>query len=177
MPCNLFSWMARPHTRSYDDGGRMTSSVYNNGITATHTGREWDEELELYHFRARMYDPLTGRFCTRDPIQSPDVPLEAYTYVLGHPTGFFDPSGMRRVRPRTARPKRPVCCTFKQIWTSTIWSESVQCEEGRSPLSCCSSRAGRPLNFGNSPPRWPRKKNFGRSKNLWKQGSVLCKRM
>ncbi|KAA5535423.1 RHS repeat-associated core domain-containing protein, partial [Roseiconus nitratireducens] len=34
----------------------------------TYTGREWDQELELYHFRARMYDPKAGRFIGRDPI-------------------------------------------------------------------------------------------------------------
>lgn len=33
-----------------------------------YTGREWDADLALYHYRARMYDPYSGRFCSRDPI-------------------------------------------------------------------------------------------------------------
>jgi len=32
------------------------------GNRYTYTGREWDEELSLYHYRARMYDPIAGRF-------------------------------------------------------------------------------------------------------------------
>ena len=34
----------------------------------TYTGREWDETLVLYHYRARMYDSISGRFMGRDPI-------------------------------------------------------------------------------------------------------------
>ena len=33
----------------------------------TYTGREWDETLGLYHFRARMYDSVSGKFLGRDP--------------------------------------------------------------------------------------------------------------
>ena len=36
-------------------GSVQTSSVENNRYT--YTGREWDEGLALYHYRARMYDP------------------------------------------------------------------------------------------------------------------------
>ncbi len=32
------------------------------------TGREWDEEIGLYHYRARYYDPVVGRFLSEDPI-------------------------------------------------------------------------------------------------------------
>lgn len=38
------------------------------GNRYTYTGREWDEELGLYHYRARMYDSFSGRFLGRDPI-------------------------------------------------------------------------------------------------------------
>ena len=44
---------------------RTTSAEYNRYL---YTGREWDETLSLYHFRARMYDSESGRFCSRDPI-------------------------------------------------------------------------------------------------------------
>src|SRR6056297_1175347 len=50
-----------------DGGGTVLGgSAYGNRYT--YTGREWDDELGLYHFRARMYDPVAGRFCSRDPI-------------------------------------------------------------------------------------------------------------
>ena len=33
-----------------------------------YTGREWDAASELYHYRARQYDPETGKFLQEDPI-------------------------------------------------------------------------------------------------------------
>ncbi|MBX3418715.1 MAG: RHS repeat-associated core domain-containing protein [Pirellulaceae bacterium] len=47
------------------NGTLRTTSLYNNRYT--YTGREWDPDLNLYHFRARLYDPIAGRFITRDP--------------------------------------------------------------------------------------------------------------
>jgi RHS repeat-associated protein len=34
----------------------------------TYTGREWDQGLSLYHYRARMFDAQSGRFTSRDRI-------------------------------------------------------------------------------------------------------------
>jgi RHS repeat-associated protein len=48
------------------NGTARSSSTYANRYT--YTGREWDAELRLYHFRARWYDPATGGFVTRDPL-------------------------------------------------------------------------------------------------------------
>jgi RHS repeat-associated protein len=43
-----------------------TESSYNNRYM--YTGREWDQSLQMYHYRARMYDANLGRFCSKDPI-------------------------------------------------------------------------------------------------------------
>jgi RHS repeat-associated protein len=48
------------------NGTVRSSSPYANRYT--YTGREWDAELRLYHFRARWYDPATGGFVSRDPL-------------------------------------------------------------------------------------------------------------
>jgi RHS repeat-associated protein len=48
------------------NGTVRTSSTYANRYT--YTGREYDAELNLYHFRARWYDPATGGFVSRDPL-------------------------------------------------------------------------------------------------------------
>ncbi|MBX3417067.1 MAG: RHS repeat-associated core domain-containing protein [Pirellulaceae bacterium] len=48
------------------NGTLRTTSLYNNRYT--YTGREWDPDFNLYHFRARLYDPIAGRFITRDPL-------------------------------------------------------------------------------------------------------------
>lgn len=37
-------------------------------IGAYYKGRDWDNELELYFYRSRSYDPLNGRFIQKDPI-------------------------------------------------------------------------------------------------------------
>jgi RHS repeat-associated protein len=51
----------------YDPSGTVrSSSTYANRYT--YTGREHDAELNLYHFRARWYDPATGGFVSRDPL-------------------------------------------------------------------------------------------------------------
>ncbi|GAB5404837.1 MAG: hypothetical protein Aurels2KO_30680 [Aureliella sp.] len=47
-------------------GTILTSSAQNNRYT--YTGREWDQTISLYHYRARMYDASLGRFCSKDPI-------------------------------------------------------------------------------------------------------------
>lgn len=63
------------------------------GNRYTYTGREWDEELSLYHYRARMYDPAAGRFLGRDPIGYVGSPWNLYEYVNGRPLIFVDPNG------------------------------------------------------------------------------------
>ncbi len=47
-------------------GTARTTSAENNRYT--YTGRAFDSKLGLYHYRARMYDSVAGRFCSRDPI-------------------------------------------------------------------------------------------------------------
>ena len=50
----------------------------------------------LYYLRARWYDPSTGRFTSRDPLNgSPDAPasLNAYAYARANPLAMSDPSG------------------------------------------------------------------------------------
>ncbi len=44
----------------------IANSAYAN--TFTYTGRRFDFETEIYHFRARMYDAKLGRFVGRDPL-------------------------------------------------------------------------------------------------------------
>ncbi len=46
----------------------VTLQNSNIAIRHTYTGREWDNDIQQYHYRARMYDPALGRFCSRDPI-------------------------------------------------------------------------------------------------------------
>jgi RHS repeat-associated protein len=60
------------------------------------TGEQWDASTGLVYLRARYYDPVTGRFLTKDPhpgsIYQPQT-LNPYVYVLNNPVNDRDPSG------------------------------------------------------------------------------------
>jgi RHS repeat-associated protein len=70
------------------NGTVRSSSTYANRYT--YTGREWDSELRLYHFRARWYDPATGGFVSRDPLGYVDG-MSLYRGYFG--VDGVDPSG------------------------------------------------------------------------------------
>jgi RHS repeat-associated protein len=54
---------------------------------------EWkDPETGLYNLRARWYEPTTGAFLTRDPVEQ--ATNEAYSYASGNPYLYTDPLGL-----------------------------------------------------------------------------------
>ena len=53
---------------SYDAYGNILESPGTVEQPYTYTGREFDSESGLYYYRARYYDPATGRFLQEDPI-------------------------------------------------------------------------------------------------------------
>jgi RHS repeat-associated protein len=54
------------------------------------TGRRLDGETGLLYYRYRYHDPETGRFLSRDPV---DSGMNRYEYVAGNPLTFVDPMG------------------------------------------------------------------------------------
>jgi RHS repeat-associated protein len=60
----------------------------------SYTGREWDEETGLYFYRARYYDPMVGRFISKDPIGFAGGDVNLYGYVQNNPVNWVDPSGL-----------------------------------------------------------------------------------
>lgn len=74
-----------------DQGGTVVgSSAVGNPFLFT--GREYDAEIGLYHYRARAYDPEAGRFLQRDPLGYVDG-LGLYQYASASPARLFDPLG------------------------------------------------------------------------------------
>jgi RHS repeat-associated protein len=57
------------------------------------TGREYDLETGFYHYRARYYDPATGRFLSEDPLGFAAGDTNLARYVLNSPTNYRDPTG------------------------------------------------------------------------------------
>lgn len=59
--------------------------------TVTYTGREWDDELRLFHFRSRFYNPKAGYFISEDPILRTNL----YIYVNNNTHKYIDPFGLK----------------------------------------------------------------------------------
>jgi RHS repeat-associated protein len=55
------------------------------------TGREFYKETGLYYYRARYYDPIEGRFISKDPFKGGDVNL--YGYVKNNSINYKDLDG------------------------------------------------------------------------------------
>ncbi len=76
----------------YDRLGQEVSSP-PSGNPFLFTGREYDPETGLYHYRARTYDPATGTFLQEDPLGYREG-LNPIAYVSGNPINLLDPSGL-----------------------------------------------------------------------------------
>ncbi|MEW6743536.1 MAG: RHS repeat-associated core domain-containing protein, partial [Planctomycetota bacterium] len=57
------------------------------------TGREYDQETGLYHYRYRTYDPQTGSFLQEDPLRF-YAGINLFEYALSSPLNFTDPLGL-----------------------------------------------------------------------------------
>lgn len=67
-------------------------------VTRGYTGHESDDHTGLINMKGRVFDPLTKRFLTPDPLISDTANSQAwnpYSYVLNNPVNLTDPSGLR----------------------------------------------------------------------------------
>uniref|UniRef100_A0A1S4JCJ9 Uncharacterized protein n=1 Tax=Culex quinquefasciatus TaxID=7176 RepID=A0A1S4JCJ9_CULQU len=69
--------------RKYEVDGR-------SGTIFRFTGQEYDEELKMYNYHARLYDPELGRFLQVDPLEQYASP---YKYAGNSPLDMVDPDG------------------------------------------------------------------------------------
>ena len=82
------------------------------------TGQRFDVETGLYHFKARYYDPVTGRFLQPDPIGY-GAGLNLYRYAKNSPLGHTDPSGTSEEVKQGSEP----------MMVRSAWQDSVEVME------------------------------------------------
>lgn len=119
-------------------GAALTTSTDNNRYT--YTGREWDKALGLYHYRARIYDSISGRFLGRDPLGYVDGDSLYLGYFV--PT-LFDPFGTTTTIDGSHD-------GFDPEWLESSGCYDYCIASGHSPSRCHDY-----CNYDNPPSEWP----------------------
>ena len=81
---------------SYDAFGHTRQQTGTSANSFGFTGHEKDDATGLYYFKARFYDPDTGRFLSQDSYEgTTDTPpsLHKYLYAYSNPLVYVDPDG------------------------------------------------------------------------------------
>jgi RHS repeat-associated protein len=81
---------------------RMDYDAFGNVLQDTNPGFQpfgfagglYDRDTKLVHFGVREYDPETGRWTSKDPLDFRGGDPNLYGYVQGDPVNAFDPSGL-----------------------------------------------------------------------------------
>lgn len=79
-------------TYTYDSFGNTTNSSGSLTNFFRYTSREFDTETNLYYYRARYYEPSTGRFDSEDLVRFRGG-VDFYVYAKNQPIMLRDPSG------------------------------------------------------------------------------------
>jgi len=78
----------------HDSFGRRLAASEAVANPFAFTGREFDPESGLYHYRFRAYDPESGRFLQQDPLGFGGGDTNLYAYVFNDPLHLRDPYGL-----------------------------------------------------------------------------------
>ena len=90
-------------TYTYESFGFLRESTGSATNWFRYTARQFDSSTALYYYRARYYDPMTGRFLSEDPIGTSGA-LDLYLYVSNNPVNRVDAFGLKESKPRPPEP-------------------------------------------------------------------------
>ena len=80
----------------YDAFGNALITTGSTPNDYLYRGEQYDPDLGLYYLRARYYNPATGRFLSRDPLDgqlADSKSMHKYLYADGDPVNGVDPQG------------------------------------------------------------------------------------
>jgi RHS repeat-associated protein len=78
-------------TFNYDAYGNVTTSTGSATTPLGYAGQYTDTETGLQYDQARYYDPQTGQFISRDPLEAQT--RQPYSYAADNPVSWSDPTG------------------------------------------------------------------------------------
>ncbi|WP_413568876.1 RHS repeat-associated core domain-containing protein [Bdellovibrio sp. HCB117] len=82
-------------TLSYDEFGVSLDGKRSSYLPFGFAGGLSDSDTSLLRFGARDYDPIVGRWTSKDPIGFNGGDTNFYGYTFQDPVNFVDPSGLR----------------------------------------------------------------------------------
>ncbi len=82
-------------THYYPFGGEFAEGTASSLQPYKYSGKEFtsSENLNLYDFHARHYDPTLGQWMTQDPLSSKYPGISQYVYCINNPVRCVDPDG------------------------------------------------------------------------------------
>jgi RHS repeat-associated protein len=89
-------------TYDYDAWGNVINSTGTTPNSYQYRNEQFELDLGLYYLRARYFNPVTGRFLSRDPEEgepTDPITLHRYLYAASNPISNLDPSGRATLAP------------------------------------------------------------------------------
>jgi RHS repeat-associated protein len=116
----------------YDTYGKIINQVMSGNLRYSYTGREWDDEVGQYYYRARYYDQNIGEFISEDPLGFSAGDINLNRYVNNDPVSSTDPSGEAPVKAAIANSGASISRNVRARLTNSSTYDSSDVSELKS---------------------------------------------